>query len=97
MLVAWCLCKPTTSSRNTTTASSGWQRQHSDYYDDNTIAYVALHEAAHTLTKSIGHGPEFQRVFAVLLGRAAAAGYYDPRIPVDPRYPRAKKPVQIIA
>jgi len=66
-----------------------------EYYDDNTLAYVALHEAAHTLVPSIGHGRDFGKTFSKLLLRAERSGYYNPATPIDPAYPRSKIPVSI--
>jgi len=65
------------------------------YYDDNTLAYVALHEAAHTLVSSIGHGWDFEETFAELLKKAERGGYYDPKKKIDPAYPRSKIAVKI--
>lgn len=50
-----------------------------EYYDMNTIMYVALHELGHIVSKTHGHNDEFKRNFATLLRRAAAIGIYDPR------------------
>lgn len=56
------------------------------YYDINTLMYVALHELAHVVTTSQGHGDEFKRNFAILLNQAAKEGIYDPNIPIPPTY-----------
>lgn len=44
--------------------------------DYNEMMYVALHELAHVGSKSYGHGPEFQRNFAIILERALSLGIY---------------------
>ena len=38
--------------------------------DENTLTFVAVHELAHTMTKSIGHKEEFWRNFKFLLENA---------------------------
>jgi len=38
-----------------------------DFIDENTIMFVAIHEMAHIMTKSIGHKPEFWKNMRVLL------------------------------
>lgn len=52
----------------------------------NIMMFVALHELAHTMTKSIGHTPEFWNNFRVLLRNARKLGIYE-RVDYD------KKPV----
>jgi predicted metal-dependent hydrolase len=52
----------------------------------NIMMFVALHELAHTMTKSIGHTPEFWNNFRVLLRNARNLGIYQ-RVNYD------KKPV----
>jgi len=44
--------------------------------DDNTLMFVALHELAHIMTKSIGHTKEFWRNFKFLLKRAIELNIY---------------------
>ena len=60
-----------------------------EYYDINTLMYVALHELAHVITKADGdesHGDEFKGKFARLLKEASAKGVYDPRKPIPSTY-----------
>ena len=38
-----------------------------DLVDLNTVTFVAIHELAHLMTKSIGHEPEFWNTFKLLL------------------------------
>lgn len=56
-----------------------------EYYPENTLVLVLLHELAHALNEEIGHGKEFMRIFEELKRRAAKEGIYDPRkkVPVD--------------
>ena len=43
----------------------------------NTIMFVALHELAHTMTKSIGHTKEFWDNFRIILRNAGKLGIYN--------------------
>ena len=47
--------------------------------DVNTLTFVALHELAHIMTKSIGHKQEFWENFKFLLMNAKDAGIYNPQ------------------
>lgn len=47
--------------------------------DLNTLTFVALHELAHIMTKSIGHKQEFWENFKFLLTNANDAGIYNPQ------------------
>lgn len=44
--------------------------------DENVMVFVALHEMAHTITPTIGHGPDFWNNFGWLLKQAEAKGIY---------------------
>ena len=44
--------------------------------DENTITFVAIHELAHIMTKSVGHTPEFWENFKLLLKVAIANDLY---------------------
>jgi hypothetical protein len=46
--------------------------------DVNTLTFVAIHELAHVMTKSIGHKSEFWENFKYLLENAKAAGLHNP-------------------
>ena len=46
--------------------------------DEHTLTFVAIHELAHTMTKSIGHKSEFWENFKFLLENAKSAGIHDP-------------------
>lgn len=56
------------------------------YYDMNTLVMVALHELAHCISTSVGHGKEFKERFAELLQKAEKIGIYDPLIPMPKTY-----------
>ncbi len=51
-------------------------RNENQLVDDNTLMFVALHELAHVMTKSIGHKPDFVENFKSLLRLAEKRGYY---------------------
>ena len=55
--------------------------ENGDYYNDNMLIYVALHELAHVLCDEIGHTPKFKNIFEELLVKAERQGVYDPNIP----------------
>ena len=55
-------------------------------YDKNTMMYVSLHELAHMITRSHGHGPEFKSNFSALLKKAADKGVYDPKKAIPENY-----------
>lgn len=58
-----------------------------DYYSENLLVYVCLHEISHFLNKKdVGHTQAFHDKFEELLEKAAKAGIYDPSIPIDPDY-----------
>jgi len=44
--------------------------------DENTLMFVALHEIAHIMTKSVGHKEEFWKNFKFLLKNAIIIGIY---------------------
>jgi len=46
--------------------------------DDNTLTFVAIHELAHIMTKSIGHKSEFWTNFKFLLDNAKEADIHNP-------------------
>lgn len=48
-----------------------------EIHDHNTITFVALHELAHLMTKSIGHTKEFWDNFRFILKHCIKKGYYN--------------------
>jgi len=46
--------------------------------DLNTLTFVAIHEMAHIMTKSVGHKQDFWKNFKFLLENAKVAGIYSP-------------------
>lgn len=57
-----------------------------DYYNENMLTYVGLHELAHVLCDEVGHTEKFYRVFDDLLDKAHEMGLYDPSIPIIQDY-----------
>ena len=60
-----------------------------EFYNTNTIMYVALHELSHVITNADGdesHGDEFKGNFARLLKDAQMKGVYDSRQPIPITY-----------
>lgn len=57
-----------------------------EYYDFNTIMYVALHELAHIVSKTQGHNEEFKNNFSNILKKGAQIGIYDPVKTISPTY-----------
>lgn len=53
-------------------------KQGNKLIDENTLTFVAIHEVAHIMTKSIGHKEEFWRNFKFLLTNAVDIGIYTP-------------------
>ncbi len=56
------------------------------YYSDNTLIYVCLHECAHVLSQDYGHHEEFNRILKQLIEKAENAGIYNSSIPVPKTY-----------
>lgn len=60
-----------------------------NYYDDNMLMYVALHELAHAISKQVDvhhTTDEFKDNFKLLLNKAADIGVYDPSKPLNYSY-----------
>ena len=60
--------------------------ENGDYYSDNTLMHVILHELAHVKTSNIGHTPEFHQNFDEILKKAEHVGLYDSTIEVPNDY-----------
>mgnify|MGYP001315487753 CR=1 FL=1 len=55
--------------------------ENNNYYEDNMLIYVALHELAHVLCDEIGHTDKFKRIFEDLLLKGEEIKIYNPDIP----------------
>jgi hypothetical protein len=60
--------------------------ENDDYYNENMLMYVALHELAHVFCSDVQHTPQFKKIFADLLQRAQVAGVYDHKKPMVENY-----------
>jgi hypothetical protein len=54
--------------------------ENGEYYEDNMLMFVAIHELAHVLCDEIGHTDKFQSIFQELLNRASELDIYDPSV-----------------
>lgn len=57
-----------------------------EYYNENMLMYVAIHELAHVLCDEIGHTDKFHRIFKQLLYKAQKLGIYDSTQPIIRNY-----------
>lgn len=61
--------------------------ENGDYYSNNMLIYVLLHELAHVLNKDdIGHTEKFHQIFEELLDKAHIMGLYNASIPPIQNY-----------
>lgn len=54
--------------------------ENGEYYDNNMLLFVAIHELAHVLCDEIGHTDKFNSIFNELLQKAIEHDIYDPNI-----------------
>lgn len=52
------------------------KKHNNEIIDENTLTFVAFHEMAHVMTKSVGHTDEFWANFKFLLQHAVPVGLY---------------------
>jgi hypothetical protein len=57
-----------------------------EYYNDNMLLYVLIHEIAHVICDEIGHTDKFHQIFKELLDRAIKLNIYNPSIPIIYNY-----------
>jgi hypothetical protein len=57
-----------------------------NYYDNNSLVYVLLHEIAHVINTTVGHDQMFNNIFNDLLIIAEQKKIYDPNIPMVNSY-----------
>ena len=67
--------------------------EHGNYYDENMLLYVALHELSHVICDEIGHTPKFWAIFDKVLEKASkiidpetGVPIYDPNGPIVQDY-----------
>lgn len=54
--------------------------ENGDYYHENMLTFVAIHELAHVLCDEIGHTDKFHSIFNDLLEKASSLQIYDSSI-----------------
>lgn len=54
------------------------RNQFGNFYDQNSLLFVALHELAHVINDELHHTEKFRNIFDALLEHAAKNGFYDP-------------------
>lgn len=57
-----------------------------DYYEDNMLMYVFLHELAHVVCDEVGHTQKFHDIFQDILDVAAKKGIWDPNAEIIQDY-----------
>ena len=60
--------------------------ENGEYYNDNLLTFVTLHELSHVLSDTIGHDKKFSSIFDQLLKKASEMNIYDPKLPIDQNY-----------
>lgn len=60
--------------------------ENGNYYNNNMLIYVLIHEYAHVLCNEKGHTEKFWSIFEDLLLLATDLGIYNPSIPVIHNY-----------
>ena len=57
-----------------------------NYYDENILIYVTIHELAHIFCDEIGHTENYMNIFNNLLDIAERVGIYNPSINLPKEY-----------
>lgn len=57
-----------------------------DYYPQNYLKYVIMHEASHVLCDEIDHTAKFNQIFSGFIKRAVELGIYDDTVPLLRKY-----------
>lgn len=60
--------------------------ENGQYYNDNMLIYVFLHEISHVCVDEIGHTQKFHDTFQEMLDYATKKGVYDPSQPLIADY-----------
>jgi hypothetical protein len=61
--------------------------ENGNYYPNNTLIYVTIHEISHLLNKDdVGHTEKFNAIFDKLLQKAESIGVFNPNIPIEQNY-----------
>lgn len=60
--------------------------ENDEYYSDNMLMYVFLHELSHVICEETGHTQLFHNIFQELLDYAVEEGVYDDTVPIVQDY-----------
>jgi hypothetical protein len=60
--------------------------ENNQYYNDNMLIYVLLHEISHSICDEIGHTDKFHRIFKALTAKAVELNIYNENIPLIKNY-----------
>jgi hypothetical protein len=55
-----------------------YKPDHTQFHDNNTLWFVLMHEIAHVMSVSEGHGPEFMKNFKFVLQESEKMNIYTP-------------------
>lgn len=60
--------------------------ENNQYYNDNMLIYVLLHEISHSICDEIGHTEKFHKIFKALTAKAVELNIYNENIPLIKNY-----------
>lgn len=60
--------------------------ENGNYYDDNMLIYVLLHEISHSVCNEIGHTEKFNKIFHAFIKKAVELQIYDNTKPLIRNY-----------
>lgn len=60
--------------------------ENDQYYNDNMLIYVLLHEISHSICDEIGHTEKFNKIFHALIDKAVEMQIYDNNVPLIRNY-----------
>lgn len=60
--------------------------ENNEYYNDNMLIYVLLHEISHSICDEIGHTEKFHKIFKALTAKAVQLNIYNENIPLIKNY-----------
>ena len=60
--------------------------ENDEYYNDNMLIYVLLHEISHSVCNEIGHTEKFNKIFHAFIKKAVEMQIYDNNVPLIRNY-----------
>jgi hypothetical protein len=60
--------------------------ENDQYYNDNMLIYVLLHEISHSVCDEIGHTEKFNNIFHAFIDKAVELKIYDNNVPLIKNY-----------